>query len=202
MAKELSNTAKVINWIFNVPYEYHKTKRRWQKQSAFIKILYLLTTILFLGISCFIIFWTGKAFQGLHGRTLEQIVKSILIFIGIILLVIIDVIFVVNMFRQLIFNIIVAFVCRPAKQVKVQQKAVEQTDATLTETTTEENEAETIVSDKENAGESEINNILNKEQKSKTSRGFDTTIGCINILLVGLYVTALIFSFLGGYTGV
>ena len=198
MVKKISNTRKVINWIFDIPYEYRKTKQRWQRQSALAKILSLLLVFALLAVSCFIFYWTGKAFNALSGRDLEAIIKSLILFIGIMCLVIIDLVFIVNMYRQLIFNAMVAFVCRPAKNSKIQNKPAEASEPQTTDQNISEDQTNTddAINDQAKTLSPED---LKQQPKSKTSRTFDTIIGWINIALIVIYTAGLFFSFAGGY---
>ena len=139
MAKQLSNTQKVIKWIFDIPYEYNRTKQKWQQQSAAYKILSVFITIFFLGLSCALFYLTGKAFGSLSGRDLEAIVKSLILFVGIMLLTISDIIFIVNMYRQLVFNAMVAFVCRLPKKNKNMTISASDTKIVSEEKSSEQN---------------------------------------------------------------
>ncbi len=199
MVKKVSNTRKVIRWIFDFPYEYRKTKQSWQRQSAFVKIASILAVVALLALSCFIFYWTGRAFNALSGRDFEAIVRSLFLFFGIMILVLTDIIFIVNMYRQLIFNATVAFVCRPAKKSKLQNEAAEVKDAQVTEE--ENNTEEQTQTEEENkeSAETLTPDAIRSVQKSKTSRGFDTAIGWLNIALILIYTAGLILAFAGGY---
>ena len=212
MAQQTGGFRRVIKWLFNISYEYEQTKIRWQRRSAFVKILSLLATIFFLGLSCLVLYWTGKSFQGIHGSSLDEIVRSVVVFFGIFLLALTDVIFISSMIKLLFFNIFVAFSCRPKKQPKVKAKAVVAEKVEITKTTEETTSSDTTnatseqsdetATDSMTAQQSGISNGMFKNRpKSKTSRAFDTTFGWINILLLGGYIATLVLAFLGGYGG-
>ena len=219
MAQQTSGFGKVIRWLFNISYEYEQTKKRWQKRSAFMKILSLVITIFFLGLSCLVLYWTGKSFQGVHGSSLDEIVRSVVVFFGIFLLALTDVIFISSMIKLLFFNIFVAFTCRPKKQPKIESKAIDAEKVEISETINEINptDAETADEPQKEASESNLSDTtieapgeqsttetkpLTEQPKSKTSRRFDTTIGWINIILLGVYIGTLVLAFLGGYNGI
>ena len=198
MAKQLSNTQKVIKWIFDIPYEYNRTKQKWQQQSAAYKILSVFITIFFLGLSCALFYLTGKAFGSLSGKDLEAIVKSLILFFGIMILTIADIIFIVNMYRQLVFNVMVAFICRPPKKNKNTAISADDTKIVADEKTTEEQPGENSTNTDISKPE-DLKYANNKAGKSKTSRGFDTTIGWINIAFIVIYTAGLILAFGAGY---
>lgn len=203
MARQLNKFEKVMKWIFDIPYEYRKTKRSWQQQSAFVKIASILAVMALLALSCAIFYLTGMAFAGLSGRDLAEIVRSLILFIGIFCLVIIDAVFISIMYRQLIFNATVAFVCRPKKQPQVKISATAEEDAKITANAEEEKVAEQQPFAEETVNEMEKTltpEAIQNRPTSKTSRAFDTTIGWINIALIIIYTAGLFFSFAAGFS--
>lgn len=165
----MSNFWKMIIWIFNISTRHRRAKDKWQTRSESYKILkVLLIVVLMLG-SVGLFYLTALLINQVGSADVRII---ILIYLGIFVCGLSSIIYAVNMYEVLISQVIIAFTCRNPRKTKAPETEVVETEN----------------------GTAEI--IKEETPKSQTSRGFDTFIAILSIILLIAYTAGIFASFI------
>ena len=164
---------KFFRWITDVEFRFKKAKNEWRSRSAFSKIIQLVLILGLMIVAWAILYFAIGLFSKTSSNGIAEIVKSLLLFLVIFLLILIDLPIIAFNYKDLIITAIVAFTCRPPKKVKNKMQ-VENTEG-----------AEQVATSQQNENVAEV---------SKTSRGFDTVIGIISVFQVVLFTAGLVFA--------
>ena len=177
---------QILFWVFNIPSEYRGQKSRWQHRSAFSKVGQLILTLILMILMLGVIFMTFRVLARIMtANELEEIVKAFLLIFALIILIAADVIFLPDMYKRIIMNMIVAFVCRPKKNGEPNK------EETIQLTKNDEEVSNGVVD-----GSMTMTEI--EGDKPKTSRAFDTAFAIINILYLVLFTAAIPFAIMAG----
>lgn len=176
----MKRLGKLLKWLTEVEFKYKRAKENWRKQGKLSKILHLVIIFAFMVSALAIFYFTLHLFTKISTGGLAEVVWSILIIFGIILLLIIDFVLIGSLYKDIIINAVTAFVCRPPKLKNHQP--IEQTNETQGDVNTQQ------------YPQTDNQTLTYNQLESKTSRGFDTTMGVLSIVLAAMFTVGIILS--------